>query len=250
MMLGAGLIDAGLMAGLGIAMLAGVMSFISPCVLPVVPAYLAYLSGMSFAELEAERRRRDAVVSALFFVLGLSTIFVLLGLAASAVGALFLSHQRLLGQISGGVIIFFGLHFLGVVRLRFLDREFRPGRNVRGDGAIGSYVLGLAFAFGWVPCIGPVLGAILALAAQEESVVRGTVLLSAYAVGLGVPFLVCGAFIGHATRWMNRIKPHLPVVERGIGLFLVAVGLLLLTGRFSDISYWILELAPWMAVVG
>ena len=249
-MLGAGLIDAGLVAGLGVAMLAGFMSFISPCVLPVVPAYLAYLSGMSFAELETERRRRDAVMSALLFVLGLSTIFVLLGLAASALGTLVLSHQRLLGQISGCVIIAFGLHFLGVVRLPFLDREFRPGGNERGGGAVGAYVLGLAFAFGWVPCIGPVLGAILALAAQEESVVRGTVLLSAYAAGLGVPFIICGALIGHATKWMNRIKPHLRAVERGIGLFLVAVGLLLLTGRFSDIAYWILEFAPWMAAVG
>ena len=249
-MLGIDIIDAGLLAGLGIALLAGFISFVSPCVLPVVPAYLAYMSGMSFAEFEEERRRREAVVAAMFFVLGLSTIFAILGFAASALGVLFLTHQGIFGLIAGTIIIVFGLSFLGLFRIPFLYREFRLGGNLKGGGALGAYLLGLAFAFGWVPCIGPVLGAILALAAQEDSVGRGTLLLTVYAVGLGIPFLLCGAFIGRSMKFMNRIKPHLPLLERGIGLFLVAIGLLILTGRFSDVSWWILEVAPWMAAVG
>ena len=249
-MLGAYIIDAGLLVGLGIALMAGFISFISPCVLPIVPAYLAYVSGMTFAELKDEHRRRDAIVASSFFVLGLSTVFVLLGIAASAVGILFLSYQKLIGQIAGCVILVFGLHFLGVLRLPFLEREYRPGSNLRGNGAFGAYLLGLAFAFGWVPCIGPVLGAILALAAQEDSMAWGALLLFAYAAGLGIPFLICGAFIGWSMKWMGRIKPHFPILEKVIGLFLVAMGVLLLSGRFSDIAYWILELAPWMAAVG
>ena len=249
-MLGIDIFDVGLLAGLGIALLAGAVSFASPCVLPIVPAYLAYMSGMSFSELESEQRRRDTVVAALFFVMGLSTIFLLLGFAASAVGLLFLQYQQILGQIAGCVIILFGLHFLGILKIPILNREFRMGGSLRGDGAVGAYVLGLAFAFGWVPCIGPVLGAILALAAQEDTIARGTVLLAAYAIGLGVPFLICGAFIGSSMKVMNRIKAHLPMLEIGIGIFLILVGILLLTGRFSDIAFWILDVAPWMAQVG
>ncbi len=242
--------DAGLLTAMLVALAGGILSFASPCVLPVVPAYLAYMSGTTFSELEKEGRRRETTITALYFVLGLSTIFVLLGLAASAIGSVFLSNQQLFGRLAGCVVIVFGLHFLGIFRIPLLDREVRFGSSRRGGTAAGAYVLGLAFAFGWVPCIGPVLGAILALAAQESSVARGTILLAVYAMGLGIPFLLCGAYLGGSVRIMRRLKPHLAYMEKGIGLLLTAIGLLLLTGRFSDISYWVLEIAPWTAFIG
>ncbi len=249
-MFGLDIIGTGLPGAAVIALVAGFVSFISPCVLPVVPAYVAYMSGVAFSELPDGTINRRAAISALFFVLGLSTIFVLLGLAATAIGGLFLANQILLGQIAGGVVILFGLHFLGLVRIPVLNREFRPGSNLRGGGHAGAYLLGLAFAFGWTPCIGPVLGTILALASQEQSVGRGGFLLLAYAMGLGIPFLLAGIFIGRSRALINRVKPHLAMVEKAIGGFLVLIGLLLLTGRFSDISYWLLEFLPWLAVVG
>ncbi len=242
--------ETGLPGAMVIALAAGFVSFISPCVLPVVPAYVAYMSGTAFSELPDRAFCRRTAVSALFFVLGLSTIFVLLGLAATAVGTLFLANQVLLGQIAGCVVILFGLHFVGLVRIPILNREFRPGANLRGGGFAGAYFLGLAFAFGWTPCIGPVLGAILALASQEQSLGRGAFLLLAYAMGLGIPFLLAGIFIGRSRALINRAKPHLPVIEKTIGAFLVLIGALLLTGRFSDLSYWLLEALPWLAVVG
>ena len=251
MIIGLDIIDASLLAGLAIALLAGLMSFASPCVLPVVPAYLAYMSGMSFSELQADCRRKDSIVSALAFALGLSVVFVILGLAAAAAGSLFLAHQKLLGQLAGGMILIFGAHFLGVLRIPILNREYRPASSVRRrGGALGAFLLGLAFAFGWVPCIGPVLGAILALAAQEDSMIRGTLLLAAYAAGLGVPFVACGAYIGRSMALMSRIRPHFAYFEKAIGILLVGIALLLITGRFSDISFWILELAPWTAALG
>lgn len=237
------------MPALFIALLAGMLSFVSPCVLPVVPPYLAYISGISFLEMVEGRAKGNVVQSAAMFVIGLSTVFVLLGLAASALGSLFLQHQVLLGRVAGAVIVVFGLHFVGIIRIPILDKEARF--NVSGGGgAVGAYVLGLAFAFGWAPCIGPQLGAILSLASQEESAARGAFLLACYAAGLGIPFLLAAVFIGRSIRIMNRLKPHMRLIERFIGCLLLVVGLLLLFGQFSAISYWILETFPALAAVG
>ncbi len=234
-----------------VALVAGIISFLSPCVLPIVPPYLAYMSGMSLPQMQSEREGRGAVrLAAIFFVLGLSTIFLLLGFTASIFGAFFLQNQVLFGQIAGGVIIVFGLHFLGVFRIGFLDREARLDAGDRGGSAFGAYVLGLAFAFGWTPCIGPQLGAILSLAASEADVVRGTTLLGVYALGLGLPFLLAALFIDRAMGVMTRLKRHMGLIEKISGLLLIAVGIAMLTGAFSAMAFWLLETFPALGALG
>ena len=213
-MFGIEIIDASLLPAMFVALVAGLLSFLSPCVLPIVPPYLAYMSGISMSDMTGEGDRpRRPIVPALFFVLGLSTVFLLLGFTASAFGAFFLQNQLLFARIAGLVVIVFGLHFLGVFRIRFLDQEARLDAGDRGGSAFGAYVLGLAFAFGWTPCIGPQLGAILSLAASEASVVRGTSLLAVYAAGLGIPFLLVAVFIGRAVGVLNRIKPYMGMIR-------------------------------------
>ena len=234
-----------------IALIAGIFSFLSPCVLPIVPPYLAYMGGVSINDMSSHgTARRRAVVAALFFVLGLSTVFILLGFTASAFGMFFLQNQALFAKISGVVIIVFGLHFVGLFRTPFLDQEARLDAGDKGGSSFGAYVLGLAFAFGWTPCIGPQLGAILSLAASEASVSRGTLLLGVYAAGLGIPFLLAAMFITRAMTLMNRIKPHMKLIERIMGGLLVLVGLALLTGAFTTFSFWLLETFPILATVG
>jgi cytochrome c-type biogenesis protein len=217
-------------------------------VLPVVPPYLAYMSGVSMTELGNSSRK--VVLSALFFVLGLSTVFLLLGAAASAAGRALLQYQDWLNAAAGITVMVFGAHFVGVYRIGFLDREARMDAGDRGGSAFGAYVLGLAFAFGWTPCIGPQLGAILSLAASEASVSRGTLLLGVYAAGLGIPFLLVAAFLprlGGAMAWMKR---HMERIERAMGLLLWTIGLMMLTGGFSALSFWLLETFPALATLG
>ncbi|MFN3845142.1 MAG: cytochrome c biogenesis CcdA family protein [Paracoccaceae bacterium] len=241
-MFGIDLIDAGLLPAMLIAMMAGVLSFLSPCVLPIVPPYLAYMGGISMGEMRDDATaRRRVIVPALFFVMGLSTVFLLLGFTASAFGAFFLQNQVLFSQISGAVVLIFGLHFLGIFRISLLDREARMDAGDRGGSAFGAYVLGLAFAFGWTPCIGPQLGAILSLAAQEGSVQRGTLLLGIYALGLGLPFLLAALFVERSLGLMQRLKPHMKTIERVMGVLLIIVGFALLTGAFTNFSWWLLE---------
>ncbi|RPE71334.1 cytochrome c-type biogenesis protein [Pacificibacter maritimus] len=249
-MFGIDLFDATLLPAMLIALAAGMASFISPCVLPIVPPYLAYMSGISMSELTDERGSRKAIFPALMFVLGLSTVFLLLGFTASFLGSFFLQNQVLLSRISGVVIVILGLHFLSVFRIPILDREARLDAGDKGGSAFGAYVLGLAFAFGWTPCIGPQLGAILSIAATDGSVGRGTTLLGVYAIGLGVPFLLSAIFITRAVTVMNRLKRHMGLIEKIMGALLVFVGLMLLTGAFSRLSYWLLESFPALATVG
>lgn len=250
-MFGFDIIDAALLPALLIALVAGVISFLSPCVLPIVPPYLAYMGGISMPDLLGEAKtRRPAVTASIFFALGLSTVFVFLGFTASAFGQVFLRNQELFGQIAGGVIILFGLHFIGLIKVPFLSREARIDAGNRGGSAFGAYILGLAFAFGWTPCIGPILGAILSMAAQEGSVARGTALMAAYATGLGLPFVLSAIFIQRAMGVMNRFKKHMHMIEVSMGLLLVVVGVMLVTGAFSRFSYWLLESFPALANVG
>ena len=250
-MFGLDIIDAALLPAMAIAMFAGLISFLSPCVLPIVPPYLAYMSGVSVSELsDSERDRNPAIMPALFFVLGLSTVFLFLGFTASAIGAVFLSYQGWFNTIAGILVMIFGAHFVGVFRIGFLDREARIDVGDRGGSSFGAYVLGLAFAFGWTPCIGPQLGAILSLAASEASVARGTMLLAVYAMGLGVPFLLVAAFLPRLGGLMGWMKRHMERIERIMGLLLWTVGLLMLTGGFSSFSYWLLETFPALAVLG
>jgi cytochrome c-type biogenesis protein len=246
-MFGIDLFAAGLMPSILVALFAGMISFLSPCVLPVVPPYLAYMSGISVGEM---RQGRAPIMAALFFVMGLSTVFLLLGAAASAFGAFFLGNSHLFAQIAGGVVILFGLHFLNIFRLPFLERDLRLDAGDSGGSAFGAYILGLAFAFGWTPCIGPILGTILTLAAQENSVARGTLLLGVYALGLGLPFLLVAVFFRALTPVMSFFKTHAGKIEKSMGLLLLAVGVMMLTGGFTAMSFWLLETFPFLAAIG
>ncbi|MGR3700697.1 MAG: cytochrome c biogenesis CcdA family protein [Paracoccaceae bacterium] len=250
-MFGIEIIDAGLMPAMFVALLAGVISFLSPCVLPIVPPYLAYMSGVSLADLQNQTSARNrALLPALFFVMGLSTVFLFLGFTASAIGAAFLQYQSYFNTVAGVLVMAFGAHFIGVYRIPFLDREARLDAGDRGGSAFGAYILGLAFAFGWTPCIGPQLGAILSLAASEASVTRGTFLLGIYAAGLGIPFLLVAAFLPRLTGVMGWMKRHMDRIEKVMGLLLWTIGLLMLTGGFSAFSFWLLETFPALAVLG
>ncbi|MCX8509167.1 MAG: cytochrome c biogenesis protein CcdA [Rhodobacteraceae bacterium] len=245
------LLDAGFGLAALIALIAGVLSFLSPCVLPVVPPYLAYMGGISMGDLTgAAGKRRSVVVPALFFVLGLSTVFLFMGFAASAMGRIFLQYQGVMTKLSGAMVIVLGLHFLHILRIPLLDREARLDAGDRGGSSLGAYVLGLAFAFGWTPCIGPQLGAILSLAASEASLARGTVLLAIYAVGLGIPFLLAAIFVTRSIALMGRMRRHMALIEKAMGLLLILVGAALMLGAFSRLSYWLLETFPALANLG
>lgn len=247
-MFGLDVIDASLLPALIVALLGGMISFLSPCVLPIVPPYLAFMSGVSLTEMGNKPRR--AVLAALSFVLGLSTVFLLMGFAVSTFGRFFLVNRDWFGTAAGIVVMVFGAHFLGVLRLPFLERDLRLDGGDRGGSVLGAYVLGLAFAFGWTPCIGPVLGSILTLAADQANVARGTLLLGAYALGLGVPFLLVAAFFPRLTGAMAFLRRHMNRIERIMGLLLWTVGLMMLTGSFADLSWWLLETVPGMQALG
>jgi cytochrome c-type biogenesis protein len=245
------ILDASLLPALMVALAAGLLSFLSPCVLPIVPPYLAYMGGVSVSDLSGEARaRRRVLLTAAFFVLGLSTVFLLLGFAASVLGRMFLSVQDWFITVAGITVMVFGAHFLGIFRIPFLDREARVETGDRGGSAFGAYVLGLAFAFGWTPCLGPILGTILGLAASEADMMRGTALLAFYALGLGIPFLLVAAFFPRMAGAMAFLKRHMGRIERISGLLLWTVGLFMLTGQFTDFSWWLLEQFPALAVLG
>ena len=245
------IIDASFLTSVMISFAAGILSFLSPCVLPIVPPYLAYMSGISMNQLSLGKHRLlDTFLPALMFVIGLSTVFLIMGLVASSFGNFFLINQLIMNRISGIVVIIFSIHFLGIFRIPILERDIRfEARNDFGN-AFGAYILGLAFAFGWTPCIGPQLGAILALAASESSVLSGTSLLVVYAIGLGVPFLISAIFISRSLKFMKKIKNHMLIIEKAMGVLLLIVGVLLLTGGFSKVSFFLLELMPFLGTIG
>lgn len=249
-MFGFEIIDAALLPAMFVALAAGIVSFLSPCVLPIVPPYLAYMSGVSVTDLSEGNAKNKALLPAAFFVLGLSTVFLFLGFTASAIGTLFLEYQQWFNTLAGLLVMIFGAHFIGVYRIGFLDREARIDVGDKGGSAFGAYILGLAFAFGWTPCIGPQLGAILSMAASEASLARGTLLLGIYAIGLGLPFLLVAAFLPRLTGVMGWMKRHMAQIERIMGLLLWTIGLLMLTGGFAAFSYWLLEAFPALALLG
>jgi cytochrome c-type biogenesis protein len=245
------ILDASFLPAAAIALAAGILSFLSPCVLPIVPPYLAYMGGIGVAELQSPGKGRGrAVWPAVAFVLGLSTVFLLLGFAASAAGRFFLVNQGWFNTAAGITVMVFGAHFVGLFRIPFLDREARIDAGDRGGSAFGAYVLGLAFAFGWTPCLGPQLSAIITLAAQDGTLARGTALLGIYAMGLGVPFILVAAFLPRLGGAMRFLKRHLDRIEKAMGLLLWTIGLLMLTGGFSQIAYWLQETFPALAGVG
>ncbi len=235
---------------MGVA-LAGLVSFLSPCVLPLVPPYLGYLGGttieqMTGAHVGSELRRR-VLLASVFFVLGFTTVFVALGAGASVLGQWIQSHKAELSIVAGLIIIGFGLHFLGILRISLLYREARIHREIRGASLAGAYLMGLAFAFGWTPCIGPVLATVLTLAAQEGSLVAGVRLLLVYSLGLGLPFVLAAAAIGPFVGFLQRFKGHLGRIEKLMGVLLVLTGLLMLTGSLNWFGQWLIETVPALA---
>jgi cytochrome c-type biogenesis protein len=237
------------------ALTAGILSFLSPCVLPLVPPYICFIAGTSLDQLTGEDELDPTVgrrifVSALAFVLGFSTVFILLGATASVLGQVVGANIGLLSKIAGGVIILLGLHFLGILKIGFLYREARFEGPAKPIGLIGAYVVGLAFAFGWTPCVGPVLAAVLFYAAQESSVWKGTSLLAVYAAGIGIPFLIAALAGKPFLRFMQRFRRHLGMVEKTIGALLVVTGILFITGSMNEIGYWLLEMFPSLGRVG
>lgn len=244
-------LDASLATAMMIAVVAGFLSFLSPCVLPIVPPYLAYMGGVSVRDMdEGGEGRGRVILASIFFVLGLSTVFLLLGFAFSAVGRAYLSAQQWFYNGAAILIMVFGAHFIGVFRIPFLNREARLDAGDRGGSAFGAYLLGLAFAFGWTPCLGPILGAILGLVTTEGDIARGTATLAAYAAGLGIPFVLVAAFFPRLKGAMAWMKRHMDRIEKISGLLLWTVGLMMLTGQFSAFAYWLLEAVPFLAELG
>jgi cytochrome c-type biogenesis protein len=234
---------------------AGVLSFLSPCVLPLVPPYLTYMSGASFDQLRADGTgaaalQRRVAFTSLFFILGFAVVFVLLGATATVFGQAFRQALPILTPVAGIMIIAMGLHFIGVYRIGLLDRQVRHNGPGVASGPLGGFLLGLAFAIGWTPCIGPVLAAVLSVAASKSTALEGASLLGLYSLGLGVPFFLAGIAIGPFLTFFNSFKRHLHTVERVMGVLLVITGVLFLTGNFTRLSYWFLETFPVLANFG
>ncbi len=233
---------------------AGLISFLSPCVLPLVPGYVSYVAGGSLEELRDEeglsRRRLAALMLSAFFVLGFTAVFVALGASASAVGGFLLQHKTIFEYVAGGVIIVFGVYLTGLIRIPFFEREARFAGRLAGGKPASAFLLGAAFAFGWTPCIGPVLGGILTLTATSADVGLGVGLLAVYSLGLGVPFLIAAAFTGFFLRHMRRIRRISRPLQIGAGVILVAMGAALITGYLSSFAFWLLEAFPGLAAIG
>jgi cytochrome c-type biogenesis protein len=235
------------------ALAAGMLSFLSPCVLPLVPPYIVYLTGASLerlADAKPEPKvRRDTLAAALLFVLGFTTVFVALGASASAIGALLRAYSGELAILAGVAIMIMGLHFLGLTPIALLMREKRL-QVVKPVGLWGAYLMGFAFALGWTPCIGPILAAILAVAAAEETVAKGAGMLAVYSLGLGIPFIIAAFAIEPFAAFLARFRAHLGLVEKAMGGLLVLTGIAFLTGTISQASFWLLDTFPVLGKIG
>jgi cytochrome c-type biogenesis protein len=246
-------IDVGYLSAVG----AGAISFLSPCVLPLVPPYLCYMAGVSVDDFRASKSdptnagtRKALLAASLAFVLGFSSVFIALGAGASTIGRLLRVWQEPLAVVAGLLIILMGLNFLGIVRIPLLSREARFQTTGRPASVVAAYFMGLAFAFGWTPCIGPVLGPILTLAGGRETVAEGALLLAAYSLGLGIPFLTAALFSGAFMGFLARFRVHLGRVEKAIGGLLVLAGVFFITGGVQTVAYWLLETFPMLGQLG
>ncbi|MFC1536978.1 cytochrome c biogenesis CcdA family protein [Pseudomonadota bacterium] len=236
------------------AFIAGLLSFLSPCVLPLVPAYLSFISGVSVNALRVHGDqenlsvRKHAVIQSLWFILGFSLVFIALGASASWLGQWLLEHMNTLGKVAGAVIFIFGLHYAGFIRIPFLMMDVHLDTSkVKAKSGIGALTLGSAFAFGWTPCVGPILGAILAVAGAQSEIGSGVLLLAVYSIGLGIPFLLAALATDAFLNWSQRFKKHLHAVEIASGILLMLVGGMIFLGSFSIIAAWLIEYFPWLA---
>ncbi|MBY5932998.1 cytochrome c biogenesis protein CcdA [Tateyamaria omphalii] len=238
------------------ALLAGLLSFLSPCILPIVPFYLSYLAGVGMNQISAEAEisrevRMRAFLAACCFALGVITVFMGLGATATAFGQMVREYFDVLRWIAAAIIIAMGLHFLGVVRIGFLYRQFRADAgNTSNVGLLGAFVIGLAFAFGWTPCVGPVLAAILFTAAGQDTASQGASLLFVYGLGMTLPFIAAALFIGPFMSWMARFRRHLGLIEKAMGALLILFGVLIATNSINYIAQWMLEHVPWFSAIG
>lgn len=253
----------GVDAGFAAALIGGIISFLSPCVLPLVPAYLSFVAGASLDELTTELEKptndigRRVLMGSLAFVAGFSTIFIMLGASAGAISPFLLHHKVILGQIAGVIIIILGLHYVGLFRFALLNRDvrflptFQPNASSGFVPRVGMpYVVGLAFAFGWTPCIGPILATILTIAASQESLGYGVALLAVYSAGLGIPFIAAAIAVQAFLRFSAGFRRHLPKVEIAAGVLLIGTGLLIAFGTLETLAIYLIEVAPWFAELG
>jgi len=230
--------------GIFIALSAGFLSFLSPCVLPLVPSYLTFVTGMSLEDLQEGVDRRTTLVHSVLFVVGFSLIFILLGASASFLGQFFKHYETLIARIGGVIIVLLGLHMAGVFRLLPLMREKRLHLHDKPAGYLGTLGVGMAFGAGWTPCIGPVLGAILTYGFSRETMWAGVGLLTVYSIGLAIPFLVAALALNWFLQAFKRFRRFMPAVEKVSGGLLVFLGLLLLTGSFTILSAWLARFTP------
>ncbi len=231
--------------GLAAAFLAGALSFFSPCVLPLIPGYLSFMTGMTAGELEAREARRRVLAPSLLFVAGFSVVFTALGASASLLGGFLFEYRSVLETVAGVVVIALGVLMLGIIKVPWLYGEARVDMGkARAFGRGAAFVMGAAFAFGWTPCVGPVLGVILGMAGVSGDVGRGTMLLLAYSAGLGLPFIGTAALFGTVRPWLSALNRHALTVNRVAGVLLIAVGLLIVSGRMSAIVGWLTAVLP------
>ncbi len=230
------------------AFLAGIISFLSPCVLPIIPPYITFIAGMSLDQVTAEGKSfnvgRKIMLAALAFVLGFGTVFIMLGASASYLGQQLTDYFDILKYIAGAIIILMGLHFLGLLRISMLYKQAKIDVRKKPAGIGGAYLVGLAFAFGWTPCVGPILASILFVAGAEESVTQGAVLLAFYAAGIGVPFLLAAAFAGPFVRFMQKFSKSMATVEKVMGALLVVTGLAIVTGYMQELGFFLQRIMP------
>lgn len=238
------------------ALVAGLLSFLSPCILPIVPFYLSYLAGVGMNQISAGAEvsravRVHAFGAACCFALGVITVFVGLGATATAFGSMVREYFDILRWVAAAIILAMGLHFLGIIRIGVLYRQFRAeAGDTSNVGFVGAYVIGLAFAFGWTPCVGPVLAAILFTAAGQDTAGQGAVLLFAYGAGMTLPFIAAALFIGPFMSWMAKFRRHLGLIEKLMGVLLILFGLLIATNSINVIAQWMLETIPWFSSIG
>jgi len=243
------------------AFIAGVLSFISPCVLPLIPGYLSFISGVSLEEMRGmpvaagggtvavssgvtADAKRQVLITSLFFILGFSLVFVSLGASATYLGQFLMERLTIFGKIAGVLLIIFGLHTIGVFKIPFLLNEARVQANTKPSSMIGAVIVGISFAFGWTPCIGPILSAILLVAAQQDSVNQGILLLSIYSLGLAIPFLLTALAINQFFVAFSKIRRHYHAIEIVSGLLMIVIGVLIFTNRFTIIAQWLTPYLP------
>ncbi|RCK77615.1 MAG: Cytochrome c-type biogenesis protein CcdA [Ignavibacteriae bacterium] len=235
------------------AFLFGILSFISPCVLPIIPGYLSFISGLSLEQMQKGDRKENlkkVLYNSIFFVLGFSVIFTLLGASATIIGQFLLSNLAIAGKIAGIFIVLLGIHLTGLIKLNFLNYEKRIHTQKKSFGIFGSFLVGLAFAFGWTPCIGPILAGILAIASQQETVYQGILLLSVYSLGLGIPFLITAVSLNAFFTLFDKVKRYFRIVEIVSGVLLIAVGILMVTDSLTIIANYLIRLFPFLGEIG